>query len=208
MTFAEVIVHEIISDFPELRRSPTEVAHITCAAANMMGVAMHAATGKEKPIFVEIGTQIGISTRALLLVAERMDGHVTSMDIDPTCGEGKLRKWVEDRGLGDRWTFLAGPSQAQAPIPNADFLLVDGNHDYDAVCEDMIVHGSAVKNGAVILLDDYHVQFPGKLRWVQERWKELQPLTIGPWALLIKRPGDEAHYQKKFEGDSWFWSLE
>lgn len=164
----------------------------------MIGLARHASLGRPKPKLVEIGTQVGHSTRALLAVAAMMDAHVYSFEIDAKCGEGKLKAWVEARGLTDRWTFTAGRSQDATPVEDADFLLVDGDHSYDAVCADMILHATKVRPGGVIVLDDYHVMFPGKNRWVQERWRELQPLTIGPWAILIKQPGDDDIYRKVY----------
>ncbi len=205
---ARLLIKEWLSDFPKIQNDPEEAAHVMTAAVSIFGLARHAAIGRKNPIFVEIGTQIGLSTRALLTVAHIVDGKVISIDIDPSCGEGLTKKWVDSHNLKDRWTFIGKASQEVEPVKDADFLLVDGDHGYEAVCSDMARHGVAVRNGGIIVLDDYNHAFPGKVRWVQERWRELSPLTIGAHAILTRLPGDEESYSKKYESASgWNWSI-
>lgn len=205
---ANVLVNQWLSDFPAIQKSPVESAHVMGAAFSLFGLARHGAIGRQNPTFVEIGTQVGLSTRVLLTVAHMTNGRLISMDIDPSCGEGKTREWAKKNDFEKRWTFIGKPSQECDVTPNADFLLVDGDHGYEAVCSDMARHGVAVRPGGVIVLDDYHQSFPGKVRWVQERWRELAPLTIGPHAVLVKLPGDDEIYTKKYVTEaSWNWSL-
>lgn len=205
---SHALISQWLSDFPKLQQSPQEAAHIMGAAFSLFGLARHSTIGRKKPVFVEIGTQIGISTRVLLTVAHMTDAHLFSMDIDPSCGEGKTKEWAKKNGFDSRWTFFGKASQEVEPIQNADFLLVDGDHSYEAVCSDMSRHGTAVRPGGIIVLDDYHRTFPGKVRWVQERWRELAPLTIGPHAVLIKFPEDNEAYTKSYPStDSWNWSI-
>ena len=70
-------------------------------------------------VIVEIGTDIGESTTALLAAAELTGGHMWSIDINP--GIKFLETYAEhDDGL---WTFVCGDSSAQtvarqsAPYP-------------------------------------------------------------------------------------------
>lgn len=205
---AKVLVNEWLSDFPDLQKSPQESAHIMGAAFSLFGLAKHSAIGRKNPIFVEIGTQVGISTRVLLTAAHLTDAKVISMDIDASCGEGKTKEWAKKHGFLDRWTFHGKASQEVSPVENTDFLLVDGDHSYPAVCSDMARHGVAVRTGGLIVLDDYHTSFPGKVRWVQERWRELMPLTIGPHAVLVKMPNDDEIYKKDLtEAKEWNWTV-
>ena len=184
-----------------------EAGHAMTATALLWGLARHASLGRASPRLVEIGVQRGCSTQVLLSVAAAMDGHLWSMDTDPFCGEGALRAAVARHGWLDRWTFRAGPSQTQPPIPDTDFLLVDGDHGYAAVCADMATHGTAVRPGGLIVLDDYHHTFFGKVRWVQERWTELQPLTIGPHVVIVRQPEHTGLFQRDYSGERWEWSL-
>ena len=133
---------------------------------------------------VEIGVQRGISTRILLHAVGKTKGFLTSMDIDPAC---------QAVSSDDRWTFIAGRSQDTAPIPS-DFLFVDGDHSYQAVCSDMSRHGRAVKDGGIVVLDDYFPSFPGKMRWVDERWDAIQPLVIGPFVIVRVTPQARAAF--------------
>lgn len=173
-------------------------------------LARHASVGVLRPRFVEIGAQGGVSTAALVATAAAVDGHVTSLEIDPSCEE-RIRARLTALGLPlDRWTFRAGPSQEAPVVEGADFLLVDGDHGYPAVCSDMARHGCGVRPGGVIVLDDYHMQFPGKVRWLHERWGALHLVTIGPFAVVTRRAGDESVFRAVFPGGEdarWGWRL-
>ena len=126
---------------------------------------------------VEIGVQRGISTR-MFLEAVGVDGRVCSIDVNPTCADLKFPVH-----LMERWSFSLGRSQEAPPRP-CDLLYVDGDHAYEAVCADLARHGPHVRLGGLVVLDDYHIRFPGKVRWVQERWTALQPLVFGPFVIL------------------------
>lgn len=206
---ADIALQHWLSDFPEIRTNALQLAHVMPFMASIFGAARHAAIGVAKPVFVEIGTQQGISTRVLLTVASITDGSVVSMDPDPGCAAtGSLKAWAEARHETHRWTHHIAKSQDVVPIEGAAFLLVDGDHGYEAVCSDMARHGAAVRDGGVIVLDDYHVQFPGKQRWLQERWDRLRPMTFGPTGVLVKHPGDDLIYKENMAaGDRWSWRV-
>ncbi len=65
-----------------------------------------------------------------------------------------------------------------------DLLYVDGDHSYEAVVADMARHRPSVRDGGLVVLDDYHGNWPGKMRWVDERWDLLDPIIIGPTAVF------------------------
>ena len=126
----------------------------------------------EQPkIVVEIGAQFGVSARVWLAAGAEL---VHSYDIDPKCAEMLL---------GPRWCFHLGRSQDITPVA-CDLLYVDGDHSYEAVCSDMARHGPPVRDGGLVILDDYHRGWPGKTRWIDERWAELDPIIIGPTAVV------------------------
>lgn len=148
------------------------------------------AAAAEPSTVVEIGTQGGFSTKAFLAATPQVDRErragggwvgmkgperiVHSIDPDPKCAE---------LSLGPRWHFHLGKSQDLEPFAS-DFLYVDGDHNYNAVCSDMLRWGTLVKDGGLVVLDDYHWSWPDKVRWVNERWKALDPLIIGPTAVV------------------------
>lgn len=136
------------------------------------------------PTIIEIGVQNGDSTVPLCLAAKALGGRVISMDIDGSAFD-RAYNALYPLGLTDCWEFRYGASQTLAPTPS-DFLLVDGDHTYPAVSEDMARHGAAVKDGGLLVLDDFHVSQGGKTRWIQERWSMLEPVVIGPFAILRK----------------------
>ncbi len=127
---------------------------------------------------VEIGTQLGFSSRVWLAATEEIQGEVHSIDVDPDCA--KLE-------LGPRWHFHLGKSQEIESI-DCDLLYVDGDHSYEAVCSDMARHGVKVRNGGLVVLDDYYASWPGKMRWVDERAFVLDPIIIGPTAVFKMTP--------------------
>jgi predicted O-methyltransferase YrrM len=202
---ADLGVQNIWAESAHTSRECREAAHAMPSLLMLFGLARHAAIGRPSPRFVEIGTQYGIGSLSLLSIATQIGGHVWSMDIDRAMGE-HARQRIRARGWEEAWTFLPGPSQIHTPIPDTDFLLVDGDHGYAAVCADMRTHGCAVRPGGIIALDDYHASFPGKVRWVQERWRDVQPLiTIGPWAIILKRPEHDEVFRRMYPGDRWTW---
>ncbi len=158
-------------------------------------------TGLEPKTIVEIGAQYGVSTRAFLAATATSDRTfemkenvmewraksaacvVHSIDIDPSCGEGPTKEDITALGWADRWKFHAGKSQDLEPI-ECDLLYVDGDHSYEAVCSDMARWGTKVRDNGLVILDDYHFSWPGKVRWVNERWDKIHPLIIGPTAVV------------------------
>ena len=168
-------------------------------AAILYGCALHAAIGRAAPHFVEIGVDTGGSTRVFWRVASLLQGTLTSIDTRAEVATGPMAAALQAGGVDlSRWDFRCGYSQDVAPVQDADLLLVDGDHRYEAVCSDMARHGVAVRGGGLIILDDVHIQFPGKLRWVLERWTDLQPLLLGPYAIIVKRADHDAVFTRVY----------
>ncbi len=136
------------------------------------------AVAEQPKVVVDIGTQLGLSARMWLAASPEATVH--SIDTDLACGELKGKLSPEH---AERWHFHHGRSQDIDPIA-CDLLYVDGDHSYEVVCSDMARFGSKVRDGGLVVLDDYHHTWPGKMRWVDERWDELDPIIIGPTAVV------------------------
>ena len=125
---------------------------------------------------LEIGTDRGRSTSALLLGIEEKGGHLTSVDINPACGE-----LFEGH---PQWTFIHGSSLECIPDKPWDLVFIDGGHDYETVKSDM----AHVKK--VGLMHDICAQpaFPG-VRQAFDEWpgrKEiLSELSYGLGAIYV-----------------------
>lgn len=184
--FANAAASFYSSDTHQL--GPWDVAHASPSQVMLWGLARGAVRKGVPPAFVEIGTQVGGSTRVLTHIAAEFGGRVISMELDPACGaeDSILAKDLRSFGRDKFWTFIAGPSQQTDVVEGADFLLLDGDHGYEATSSDMARHGRAVRPGGIIVLDDVHPRFPGKMRYVAER-PSLGFIHIGPWAILKKK---------------------
>ena len=186
-----------------------DVAGVTCWTV-LFTLALQAGIGRTRPRFVEIGAQFGDSTVPLCLAAQRCNGYVWSIDCDATL-EPAIRDRLDALGLLQYWMFRPAPSQTLSPLSDIDFLLVDGDHNYEAVVDDLTRWGTAVRPGGFILLDDYHLKFPGKMRWIQERWSEIDPIIVGPYAIIRPPSDSKALMGSRISADAvaggWLWKL-
>ena len=159
----------------------------TSEVAIYCGVLIGLAAASDAKTIVEIGVQCGLSTRVLLTIAWAHGGTLHSIDpvaldmVDYECDRGSLLD-LSRTVSGQHWVYHQAKSQDVTPIA-CDFLYVDGDHRYETVVSDMARHGRAVRDGGIIVLDDYHPNFPGKMRWVDER-PDLNALIIGPRAII------------------------
>lgn len=188
------VAEAFVNCFPSSSADLTHVAYFS--------VLYGLAAALEPQTIVEIGCQYGISTRAFLAATPRVDRELVaplswearnspprilhSIDVDPKAGHTTLAV-VTGIGCHERWRFHLGRSQELEPI-ECDLLYVDGDHSYEAVCSDMARWGTRVRDGGLVVLDDYHWSWPGKVRWVKERQKEIDPLIIGPIAVVRVTP--------------------
>lgn len=174
----------------------THIPESRWQASNAMycGTLFGLAAALQPRVTVEIGTQYGMSTRMWL--AATKTGRVLSIDPDPACFT-RLIDDIRKHDWTDRWVFKHARSQDVTPI-ECDLLYVDGDHSYPAVCSDMARHGTKVRDGGLVVLDDYHHTWPGKMRWVDERIEVLDPLFIGPTVVVRVTPAKREAFAKEF----------
>ena len=95
---------------------------------------------------LEIGTQYGESTRALLRGGY---GNITTVDI---CGGDRCRIEMKEEGYNlSNVNFICLDSYYYTHPYPIDILLIDGNHKYEFVYTDLFRHGERSK---MILLHD------------------------------------------------------
>ena len=109
---------------------------------------------KLKPL-VEIGVEVGYSTKHLLLAAKALDSKLYSVDIlDRSSIANKL-----PRELKDRWIFINSDSVKAGENWKGEkigLLFVDGNHDYKGVLADLKAWYPHVKANGIIAMHDCH----------------------------------------------------
>ena len=103
---------------------------------------------------LEFGVRDGVSTAALLAGVETKGGHLISVDINQAC---------QTHFLGHpAWRFMQGDSIDSrlalelAPFLDGgiDVLFLDTLHTYDHVLAELILWGTYVRAGGVILIHD------------------------------------------------------
>jgi len=100
---------------------------------------------------VELGTQLGESTIALLVAAKKIGGSVSSIDIDP-CLQACSR--VRSLGLENYWTFIQSDDLKVKWEKPIDLLFIDTSHTYDHTLNEMRKFEPHVRNGGVIIMHD------------------------------------------------------
>jgi len=100
---------------------------------------------------VEIGTQLGNSTIALLESAFENDGFVTSIDIDE-CDEAKQK--IKQLGYDSRWKLIQSDSLKIDWNEPIDHLFIDGNHTYEQVIKELTKFEPFVREHGIITLHD------------------------------------------------------
>lgn len=151
----------------------------------------------EKPICVEIGSYIGVSANALLRGGA---GHVYCIDlwsgcpadeetwknswlIGKECGQLVLNRFIENVPFLTHVTPIVGESVWWAkhwPF-KADFIFIDGNHNYDNVSADIKAWWPHVKSGGILCGHDYGDSCPGVTKAVDEIFPLIS--TIHGWSI-------------------------
>ena len=138
---------------------------------------------------IELGTDIGESTVALLAAAELTGGHVWSADVNPLCQMRDTYARHDPGGLYGTWTFLKGESCSPpvlAAMPAwADVLFVDSSHLYDQTCDEIEHYLPRVRPGGVALFHD--TDKPGTADRVREALDDTLPGFGLTWQ---QYPGD------------------
>lgn len=103
---------------------------------------------------LELGVRSGNSTAAFLWAAERVDGHVTSVDLQaPTVPTF----WHDS----PRWSLWVGDDLDLADVlPECDVLFVDTSHTYEQTTAELRAFWPKVRPGGVALLHDTELEAP------------------------------------------------
>jgi len=109
----------------------------------------------EKPVCINIGA--GMGTSSLAMIEARVDSHVFSIDIEKCPEETQA---LIDSGIPfrTRYLFIQGQSQKVGKWITkewADFVFIDGDHEYEACYEDAIVWYGVLKTGGYMAFHDY-----------------------------------------------------
>lgn len=100
---------------------------------------------------LELGTQFGVSTIALLTASKEIQGSVTTIDIDPCID---ARKTVKDLNLDNFCKFIqADDTQVEWNEP-IDHLFIDSKHSYNHVLKQLKKYEPYVNSGGLITLHD------------------------------------------------------
>ena len=106
----------------------------------------------------------------------------TIYSVDPYVGTGRFRDWIRTcyEKLGDkidRVQFLRWPSPQVSRLfdySSLDAVLIDGDHDYQPVVDDIAAWRMKVKIGGYIAGDDVDPDFPG----CEKAWEEAFPNVV------------------------------
>lgn len=104
---------------------------------------------------LELGTQFGNSTIALLYAAKEINGTVTTIDVDPCI---YARKKIHDLKLDSLCNFIQYDDtliEWSAPI---DHLFIDSNHSYEHVTKQLKKYEPFLRKGGLITLHDIVMQ--------------------------------------------------
>ena len=132
-------------------------------------------------LVVEIGSYSGMTAAfvAETLAEAGLDNRVLSIDpferVPHTRKnpQGKYKGYLrtmQERGLEDRCLPLVAYSQdAAVVVPDrVGLLIVDGNHEYESVAQDLALYASKVLPGGFIFLDDHTETYPGVIKAVAD----------------------------------------
>ena len=125
---------------------------------------------------LEIGTDVGHSTTALLLgIKENGGGHLYSMDINPHCA-------AVYAGC-PFWTFKHGDSGDESYYDNFptefNIAYIDGDHSYEALKRDLAIVAPRMKSGGWILLHDVEaITPPNVFPGVKQAYDEIQVVDL------------------------------
>lgn len=100
---------------------------------------------------VELGTQFGNSTIALLYAAKEIEGKVTTIDVDPC---KFAREKILKLGLDSKCNFIQSDDTELEWSEPIDHLFIDSNHSYEHVSKQLKKYEPFLKKGGIITLHD------------------------------------------------------
>lgn len=105
---------------------------------------------------LELGTRTGESTIALLLAAKKINGKVTSVDID-SCISAKEN--VKKLKLDSHWNFIQSDDLKLDWDKQIDHLFIDSSHTYEQTISELNKFEPFVRKGGLITFHDI-ISFP------------------------------------------------
>ena len=131
-------------------------------------VALASYKGRSDIHYLEIGTFEG---RSAMWMLENILTHPSSRMtvIDPFATpqgrdfEHLFLANLQKSGAADRTTVIKGFSQEELrklPAQSYDIIYVDGSHSADAVLEDAVLSWRVLKDGGLLIFDDYEISKP------------------------------------------------
>jgi len=123
---------------------------------------------------LELGTRSGESTVAFLQAAKEIDGHVTSIDIDP-CLEAKAL--IKNLRLQDRWQFIQADDLNVKWDHPIDHLFIDTSHTYTQTMAELDKFFPLVEKGGIITLHDI-ITYPEVLQAINDFLKKKNNITF------------------------------
>lgn len=123
---------------------------------------------------LELGTRIGTSTLGFLEAAKKINGKVTSIDIDP-CLEAK--KLVKEQQLEKYWTFIQSDDLKVEWHEPIDHLFIDTDHSYEHVLAELKKYEPFVRPEGLITMHDI-VFWPSVLDAIEKYLENRSDLTF------------------------------
>ena len=153
-------------------------------------------------IVVEIGAYHGVSTVYMAKVLQLLKKQMTILSIDPfeRSRPDKLNprgsysaylKTIKKSHFENTCLPLVAFSQDAAPVvaDRVGLLIVDGNHQYQFVKQDLMLYGLKLLPGGIIFIDDYSSIYDGVVRATDEYLQQNNQLTIlhKTYYVIVKR---------------------
>ena len=161
---------------------------------------------EQHQIIVEIGTLYGNTAVFMAKFMESLDLNVPILSIDPfervefdaLNPQGSYRKYLDTilkSGVENVCLPLVAFSQQAAPVvPNhIGFLLIDGDHHYESIVQDLTLYAHKLVAGGLLFIDDYIDAYPGVIQATDEYLEgspEFEILHKSYFVIARKRPAE------------------
>jgi len=135
----------------ELQMRADEPGEAGCAAEQLLAL-RDAATRRTDCVFLELGTDRGQSTKAILNALEGTNGLLVSVDINDCSAAGGGDNWifVQCNSLDAETIFKAAPRLKEG----IDCLYIDSLHEEEHVLKELYTFYPYIKQGGEIFFDD------------------------------------------------------